>query len=473
LSIALWCIIVLAIGLRIFGAWFHPTDQDELYTVMESTDLFNTTLAPGIQSRPLYYLLQHALFWIMPAQEPWTRLISLVAGAYSIYLVNRLARRVMHPHAALVATIAVAFSPWHAYASETARYYAVIFALVTATVVQLIEARESDSARAWRLAALPVAIGVLVHPAYTLAVAALLPWALLRGSMSAPRWRLPSRAAIVGFVPIVAIGGSLLLLSLMLAHHPGGTGNGGPRSLAANLRLIPAIVEWATPALVLAGLLGLAVSIAQPATDASESVRARLALPFAREAAWMLGVCCVSTIALVGLASFVTATYADYAIGALPGLCIGAGLLAAWMSNGSRALALSVVLVGAMAPSLASHVIDGTRFDYRPAFDHARQTAPNQLVLTWPVSIGAHYAPDLRRAALDASVAELDATLKREASVWAVVSYKRFGIATTGGTALESWLTAHCREESSYERPRFDDREFRVSLQACRTSEYR
>lgn len=468
----LWSAMVVAIVIRGWGVLRHPVDQDELYTVVESTDLYATTLAPGIQSRPLYYMVQHALFWIMPNHEPWTRLISLSAGVFGVYLVAKLAQRIAGRSAAIVATIAVVCSPWHVYASETARYYAIIFALVTATVLYLLEARETDRISAWRRAAIPVAIGMLVHPAYTLAVAAVIPFALFRGSMSAPRWNSPSRNAWLGFVPIALLGCGLLLLSVLAAHHPGGTGNGGARLLAANLRLVPAIVEWATPALLLAGLCGVIVTVRGVVIDGDERFSMGHARPitsstFKREASLMLGMSSVTTIVLVALASTITATYADYAVGALPGLCVGAGLLAAWATDGPRAWAIALVLVGAMAPSLASHLIDGTRFDYRPAFAMVREVDPKLLVLTWPVATGEHYASDLRRDALDRPVSELTSILDKERSLWAVVSYKRFGVASPGGSEFLKWMKLHCVETSSFEEPRFDDREYRVSVQRC------
>src|SRR6266513_1004170 len=54
-------LLALALLLRLRGLITFPLEQDELYTVQEATQLFRTTLKPGISGRPLYYLLEHVL----------------------------------------------------------------------------------------------------------------------------------------------------------------------------------------------------------------------------------------------------------------------------------------------------------------------------------------------------------------------------------------------------------------------------
>ena len=182
----------------------------------------------------------------------------------------------------------------------------------------------------------------------------------------------------------------------------------------------------------------------------------------------MLGINAASTMLLVVCAAFVTATYADYAIGALPALCIGVGLLAGWITATRRALVIGGLAVAALIPSLASHLSDGTRFDYRPAFEEIRRSAPGRLVLVWPAVTALHYISDLRRAELAQSPSQLDSLLAHETRAWAVVSVKRYGLATEGGRALHDWLQQHCVERDAFERARFDVRMYRVSLQECR-----
>src|SRR5690606_7533208 len=82
---------LFAIGaaLRIWGAVSLPFEQDELYTILESRDLFATTLKPGIDARPLYYLIQHPLLDVLPQTPLGLRLLPLafsLAGLWATYV---------------------------------------------------------------------------------------------------------------------------------------------------------------------------------------------------------------------------------------------------------------------------------------------------------------------------------------------------------------------------------------------------
>jgi len=459
----LWGVLVLAALLRLYGAFMHPVDQDELYTVMESQDLYKTALLPGIQSRPLYYLIQHGLFTVLPAHEPWTRLMPVLFGVVTVWLIARLAARVAGDRAALVAALVAACSPWHIYASEMARYYSLVGLLVTATTLLLLDARERDTVAAWRRVSIPVAIGILVHPTFALGVLVMLAVAVLRGSLEAPRWRLPSRGVWLGLVPPATVATGLLAYSVFVLGPRRALDNGSVRLDAANNRLVLAIVEWVSPIILLAGGIGLLCLILQRVNRAT------------REAAWMIGLGSLSTIVLVVLASRFTGTYADYAIGALPGIFVGAGALAAWVSRDSSAKALTVgtLLVVGILPSLASHLSDGTRFDYRPAFAAIRTLDSTRITLVWPEVTALHYAADLRRVRLNQPSASLDSLLQREGEVWAVVSEKRYGVASSAQAGLSEWTRDRCQEVRHFERPRFDYRQYRVSLQRCSASKLR
>lgn len=454
---AMWGVVAIALAVRGFGALVHPVDQDELYTVAESRDLYRTTLAPGIQSRPLYYLLQHLLFEVLPAHEPWTRLLPVIFGVMTIVLIFHIARRLSDDVGGIVAAAIAALSPWHIYASEMARYYSLVGLLIVATIYLTLEAREYATTRAWRRASVPVAIGLLVHPTFALGVAVLLFVAVFRRASDAPRWQLPSVDFWRGFVPAVSVSAGLLVYSIVNLGPRRGFTNGGARFDAANQRLFLAILEWASPTLCVAGFLGLSMLCWHPKRERD------------REPGRILLAGTVSTLLFVLLASRVTATYADYAIGILPGLFIGTGVLTARVAAGSipRAAAIGAILLASAAPSLASHVIDGTRFDYRPALAYVREVSPRSLVLTWPIVTSKHYASDLRMTDLTKSTKALDELLAAEQQIFAIVSFKRYGFAVNGGPQIGEWIRNHCAEQRSFERSRFDYRQYRVSVQLC------
>src|SRR5687768_4779092 len=58
-AFAVGAILALALLLRLRGITTFSFEQDEIYTMMEGRELFDTPLVPGIEARPLYFLLQH------------------------------------------------------------------------------------------------------------------------------------------------------------------------------------------------------------------------------------------------------------------------------------------------------------------------------------------------------------------------------------------------------------------------------
>jgi len=83
-------LLAVAAAFRVPGVMGHIFDQDELYTLVESTHLFSTTLEPGIEARPVYYLLQHALLGVVPHTEIGLRILpmDIRAGRSSSDLVD-------------------------------------------------------------------------------------------------------------------------------------------------------------------------------------------------------------------------------------------------------------------------------------------------------------------------------------------------------------------------------------------------
>jgi hypothetical protein len=469
---ATWGAIVIGSALRVAGALGHPVEQDEIYTVMESQDLFLTTLQPGIQARPLYYLIQHALFELTPAQEPYTRFLPVLFGILGLWLVAVLARRAGGRNGAFVTAVVAALSPWHINASETARYYSLVFVLLVLAALWIDRAVGRDTVRDWGLAASPVVVGTFVHPSFLFGAAGLSAVALLLRTGAGVRLVWPSRSSLVGFaLPVgLTVAG---FYGLVVLQAPGGAGNMGPRSTEANSRLLLAIVEWTHPVLLVAAALGFGLALLAAfrlAADGapsrtSESPDAEVTLPLG---ALALAAGALSTVALTVAAARFTAVYTDYAVGVLPAAFLGSGVLASRILSGGRlpSLAFGALLAAGLAPSTVSHVIDGTRFDYRPALAFARRQDAAAPVLAWPVAVARHYAPDLDVRALDRGIDALDADLARSGRLWAILSVKRHGH-TLDNPALDSWVERACRPAATFERPRFDYRQYRVVLVSC------
>jgi mannosyltransferase len=454
--------LLLGAALRAWGLARYPLEQDELYTVWEGRDLWGVALSPGIDARPLYFLLQHVLLRLLPETPTALRLAPFVFGVLGIWAVWKVGGRVAGPAAGAVAALLVAISPWHLHASGMARYWTLLFLLSTLFLGALWKAYGSDRPRDHALALLPLVLGSATHPTFLFpAAGAALGVTLVRrdGRFG---WRWPSPAAwrwlwgpYLAFLALAAV-------ALRLAGREEAVRNWGGRGWLATLRLVPAIVEWATPTLVAAGVLGA------------------LALALGRDPGrrrWGAMALCggVSAIALLVAASTRTDVYADYAIAALPLLFVGAGALVQLgverMTAGRGAAvavaAAAAVLAAGVFPGTVSHLADGTRFDYRPALRRVERVAPQTTVAVWPVVVARHYAPGLRITDLRAGARALDRLLAAEGDLWVIESVRRYGFVGDDGS-IAAWLARRCTLELAHERLRWDYRVYRVELYRCR-----
>jgi uncharacterized membrane protein len=454
-------VLIAAAGLRAFGLGAFPYEQDELYTIHEATRLFDSQLQPGIEGRPFYYLLQHAVLTVWPASPLSLRVLPFVFGLLGVWITWRLARSTAGPIAGLAAAALVAISPWHLHASGFARYYSLVYALAAAAIYLLWRAYETNRPRDYLIALAILLLGTATHPSFVfplIGVGAGL--SVIQWRDGAVRWAWPTAVAWrFLWIPLVAavIAG---WLALRLTGHGGAFQNWGGRGSAAMLRLVPAIVQWMTPTVFAAALAGTLTLLA-----GRESRRRAFAVCV------VLGM--ATTLGLLLIAGQRTSVYADYAIGMLPLVFVAAGAfvqrIAEGTTEGARLLTggVAVVLMAGILPSTVSHLQDGTRFDYRPAFERIARAGPSLAVLTEPLVLARAYAPELRAYPLRRRAAALDSALTIERALWTIVSFQRYGISGGGDEILEPWLARHCRLDHRYERPRLDYRVYRVELYRC------
>ena len=457
---AAWAAVGVGAALRAWGVPRFPLEQDELYTVMESRDLWNVALEPGIEARPLYYLLQHGLLEALPATPAALRLLPWLFGVLGVWAVWRLGLRVAGPAAGAVAAVLLALSPWHLHASGMARYWSLLFLLSALFFAALWTAYASDRPRDHLRALLPLLAGTATHPTFAFAAAgAALGVTLVRADGRAG-WRWPSRAAWRWLWGPYAAFLAAAAAALALAGRDEAVRNWGGRGMQATLRLLPAMAEWTTPVVCAAAVLGMAA-----AWRGRDAGRRR----------WAAMAACGSagTAILLVAASTRTNVYADYAIGMLPLLFVSAGALVQAgverMRGGARpaAAAAAAVMAAAMLPATASHLSDGTRFDYRPALARAAAEAPDVTVAAWPLAVAHHYGPGLRIVGLRTGEGALEQMLADEGDLWVVASVRRFGMVGDAGAAMR-WLDRRCTLAHAHERPRWDFRRYRVELYRCR-----
>jgi hypothetical protein len=178
------------------------------------------------------------------------------------------------------------------------------------------------------------------------------------------------------------------------------------------------------------------------------------------------------TILILLIASFHTAVYADYATPLLAVLFVTIGgvvqRVAEQLDRGGRWLLLgaTALLVATVAPEVASHLSDGTRFDYRPSYEFARANGKDRPLVGSPAVLVHYYASDLPSRELPESVDMLTQWLRASGTLWVIAPYHRNGL-VGGGAGMDRWLFGHCQQVLRTERPRFDYRMYRVDLYAC------
>jgi hypothetical protein len=457
----------LAIALRMHGLASFPLEQDELYTINEGTFLLNSDLRPGIAARPLYYLLVHPMLMGLPQTPVLLRALPFVFGIAGVVAAWWLARRTLGSIAGVAAALFVALSPWHLYASGMARYWSLVFLLATLSYALIPRAIDRDDRRSFLLAFAVLLLGSLTHPSFLFAVSgAVLGAHVVRADGTiALRW--PTRAAwrwLWGPYAL-ALGVTAVIVRSISASS---LTNWSGRGAAADLRLIPAVVEWATPVLCAAAIVGVVLLYRD-----QDPVRRRWAA--------MAALGTLTSLTALVASSIWTNTYADYAMAALPLVLVTAAALpqlAGELANPARGggarrpawmlpAAVVCVMVAGVLPATVSHLIDGTRFDYRPAYRRIKAEAPAELVAAGPIGPPQYYGSGLRVVNLTADTAGLSAKVRQEHAIWVVASEKRYGFVGDDGGALQAWLLARCHLIQVTQRARLDDRLYRVDLFHC------
>lgn len=463
LGYLLGAVLLLGAAIRLYCAVRLPFDQDELYTMMEASRPFAVRLGhgPGIEGRPLYYLLQYPLLGILPDTPFALRLLPTIFGLAGLWATYLLVRELLGRRAGVVATALLAISPWHIDVSGMARYWSLVYLLSTLTFLFLHRAYEEDRPSDYLKALIVLLLGSSTHPTFLFpAAGATLGLTLSGTGERLVGWRWPTRRAWQYLWGPYLLFLAAAFVALRVGAPDSALRNASGRGLLSTLRLVPAMIEGASVILFCLAVVGAFVLLA------SRTARQRTA------GHMVLAGVLACLVLLVGL-SFTTDVYAVYATSMLPLVLLAAAAaveVAAARTGevaGRVALLATAVIGMAILPQTASHMSDGTRFDYRPAFARIRRDGPQETVLTWPIALQRRYAPELKGVELLPDTTRLSAVLERDGRAWAVVSMKRYGIAMDDDGALAAWLVARCRAVESYQRPRFDYRLHRVDLYHC------
>lgn len=464
--ITLPAILVLAAALRLVGLTSFPLWEDELYTLSDSARLITHPAGLAADPRPLYFLIQYFASFVLPETPVGLRLLPFVFGVAGVWVTWRIGARLVGITAGLVAASLVAIAPWHIYVSQIGRYLSLLYLLAGLFFLAVHQAYHTDRPRAYGGALLWLLAGVLTHPIFLFPAVGVALACTLVAADGRFGWRWPSRSAWL------YLWGPCLVVLALLYGILGATGtlarvtSGNARMLGDTLRLLPGVVQALTPTVAMAGLLGGVFLALQPR-------------PGPRRWGLMTLLGGGTTCLILLLATRSMAFTTVHAMPMYPLLFVSAGALVqlgadhfmAAKPAGRAAFILAAVLllVTGVLPSTLSHLSDGTRFDYRPAFAQIRARDPSLPVVTWPVVQQRHYAPDLKGVPLpeNGSTAVLDSMQAGGGAFWVVASFRRYGLAFDHAGARTRWLLDHCRLASRHVRPRLDYEEFRVELYRC------
>jgi hypothetical protein len=454
-------ILLVAFVVRLYGVITFPFEQDELYTINEATLLFDTPLLPGIQARPLFFFLTHPIVTNLPQIPEILRILPLIFGILGVWVTWILASKLLSNRAALFAALLAALSPWHMYASAFTRYYSLIYLLAALVYWLVPKAYDTDDPKTYFWAFVALLLGLWTHPSFVFPVAAAILVVMTFTREGKIRWQWPTKNGWLYLWGPFFGASAIVWGTIRAVHGSSAVDNGGDRGMLATLRLIPAMIDWMTPIVFVAGAIGALLLIASPLRE-----RRRFGLMTLVGVIGML-------IALFGL-SFITSIYADYGIAALPLVFISVAAILQWAMDElpearQRVMAYvfgALIIVGSL-PSVLSYLSDGTRFDYRPAFKRIAAEGPDKAVFAWPIILFRAYAPELRGHELLPDRQRLDSLLSQEREAWAVVSVKRYGIVGDDRGDVAQWLSQHCHLVDHYQRPRLDYRMYRVDLWRC------
>ncbi|MDQ4075103.1 MAG: glycosyltransferase family 39 protein [Chloroflexota bacterium] len=169
-SSLLWLsvLVLLGLGLRLFGLSAQPLWWDEGYSMFFATEspwrLFELT-SLDIHP-PLYYLLLQAWMAFVGVGALQARLLSVLVGVVTLPVMWWVARPLVGRHAAWVATLLLALSPFHVYYSQEVRMYGLVALLALLTV-------GAWHRRAWWALGVAGLVGLLTHYYFTLLLVAL------------------------------------------------------------------------------------------------------------------------------------------------------------------------------------------------------------------------------------------------------------------------------------------------------------
>ena len=195
LSVALACVTVIGLVLRLYDAGVRSLWVDELFSVglaAQDPRTILTVLYGEEANMTLYYALMYV--WVRlvgtEASELRMRLPSVLFGAAGLLALYRVGARLDRPATGLLAAVLLAVNAYHVEMSQEARAYTLWALLTTLSWVALIDGLDGGGRRAWLRYVAWTTVAFYSH-FFTLFVI------MAQVIVVAIRWRLPEWRALV------------------------------------------------------------------------------------------------------------------------------------------------------------------------------------------------------------------------------------------------------------------------------------
>ena len=139
--------VIIAVGFLL--RWHGLTGQsiwlDEAFSIYNSQQSLFYILGQKGNTPPLYYLLLHFWILIMGNSESGTRLLSLIPGTITIFVIYKLGSLIFNIRTGLCAALMLAISPLHIYFSQEARPYSLLLLLASLSMYFYLKLKDNPS----------------------------------------------------------------------------------------------------------------------------------------------------------------------------------------------------------------------------------------------------------------------------------------------------------------------------------------
>ena len=165
-------ILALAVLVRMLGIASRPIWYDEAFAILFSAKgpaamAYGTLTSTGAGAADIHPLGYYTLLWLwiqaFGSSLIAVRLLSILAGAATVFVAYLLARRLFNERLAIFASAFVAFAPFQIHYSQEIRMYAFLALWLMLATYAYVRGAEGGGARWWFLFAVSAALAQYTH----------------------------------------------------------------------------------------------------------------------------------------------------------------------------------------------------------------------------------------------------------------------------------------------------------------------